>query len=217
MQGLSWKEQLASSADCVEIKNNAELLAGSASWSLTLKDLLQDLTANEYILKSTIFEKRRPTGPLQTTVGTLPKEDSPCIVRLATLATVIFRSRTWSPGKNTIVVLEVKYKAASCAYSVSVAQWVESRGHDEHEVAVGVTQYTSSAEQQGRLLTSSAATRTRNSGVLGIMCWNNCKKKIMLLQLLTPKQKHDYNLAITKKKRTRLELYCMPHRLLSED
>ena len=50
---------------------------------------------------------------------------SPCMVSLATLATVIFLSRTWSPGKNTIVVLEVKYSSASCAYSESVVQLVE--------------------------------------------------------------------------------------------
>ena len=41
------------------------------------------------------------------------------------LATVIFVSRIWSPGKNTIVVFEVKYSSASRAYSESVAQWVE--------------------------------------------------------------------------------------------
>ena len=81
------------------------------------------------------------------------------------LATVIFISRMWSPGKNTIVVLEVRYNLASCAYSESVAQWVEFRGQDEHKVLagrVGVTQYTLSAEQQERLLSSSAATRTGN-------------------------------------------------------
>ena len=63
------------------------------------------------------------------------------------LATVMFVSRVWSPGKNTIVVLEVKYSSASCAYSDSVVQLVDLRGQDEHEVAVGVTQYTFSAEQ----------------------------------------------------------------------
>ena len=77
----------------------------------------------------------------------LPEEDSPCMVRLVTLETVIFLSRTWSPGKNIIVVLEVKYSSASCAYSESVVQLAELRGQDEHEVAVGVTQYTFSAEQ----------------------------------------------------------------------
>ena len=99
------------------------------------------------MLKSTIFVKLKPTDPLRTIVGMfLPDEDSPCMVRLVTLATVIFLSRTWSPGMNTIVVLEVKYSSASCAYSESVAQWV-LLGQDEHEVAVGVTQYTFSAEQ----------------------------------------------------------------------
>ena len=38
-------------------------------------------------------------------------------------------------------------------------QWVLG-GQDEHEVAVGVTQYTFSAEQQERVLMSSATTRT---------------------------------------------------------
>ena len=81
------------------------------------------------------------------------------MVSLDTLTTVILVSRTWSPGKNTIVVLEVKYSSASCAYSESVAQWV-LRGQDEHEVAVGVTQYTFSMEEWERVLMSSTATRT---------------------------------------------------------
>ena len=87
--------------------------------------MLQDVKAKEFMLKSTILVKLRPTDPLQTTVALLPEEDSPCMVSLATLATVMFVSRTWSPGKNTIVVLKVKYNSASCAYSGSVAQWVE--------------------------------------------------------------------------------------------
>ena len=77
----------------------------------------------------------------------LPEEDSPYMVSLATLATVIFVSRAWSPGKNAMVALEVKNNSASCAYLESVAQWVELGGQDEHEVTVGVTQYTFSAEQ----------------------------------------------------------------------
>ena len=72
------------------------------------KSLLQEVKANEYILRSTILVKLRPTGPLQTTVALLPEEDFPHMVNLVTLATVIFVSRTWSPGKNTTVVLEVK-------------------------------------------------------------------------------------------------------------
>ena len=99
------------------------------------------------MLKFTIFVKLKPTDPLRTTVGMLPEEDSPHMVSLATLATVIFVLRTWSPGKNTIAVLVVKYSSASCAHSESVAQWVELGGQDEHEVVVGVTQYTFSAEQ----------------------------------------------------------------------
>ena len=80
------------------------------------------MKAKESILNSTILVKLRPTDPLQTTVALLPEEDSPHKVSLDTLTTVIFLSRTWSPGKNTIVVLEVKYSSASCAYSESVAQ-----------------------------------------------------------------------------------------------
>ena len=72
-----------------------------------------------------VLVKLRPTDPLQTTVALLPEEDSPHKVSLVTLATVIFVSRTWSPGKNTIVVLEVKYSSASRAYSESVVQLVE--------------------------------------------------------------------------------------------
>ena len=63
------------------------------------------------------------------------------------LATVIFALRTWSPGKITIVVLEVKYCSASRAYSESVVQLVELSGQDGHEATVGVTQYTFSVEQ----------------------------------------------------------------------
>ena len=64
--------------------------------------------------------KLRPTGPLQTTFALLSEEDSPRMVNLDALATVIVVSRVWSPGK----VLEVKYRSAACAYSESVAQWV---------------------------------------------------------------------------------------------
>ena len=60
------------------------------------------------------------------------------------------------------MVLEVKYSSASCAYSESVVQLVELWGQDGHEVAVGVTQYTSSAEQQERAVVSSAVARTMN-------------------------------------------------------
>ena len=77
------------------------------------------------MLKSTIFVKLKPTDPLRTTVAMLPEEDSPHMVSLVTLAIVIFISRTWLPDKNTIVVLEVKYTSASCAYSESVVQLVE--------------------------------------------------------------------------------------------
>ena len=77
------------------------------------------------MLKSTIFVKLKPTDPLRTTVAMLPEEDCPRMVSLVTLATVIVLSRTWSPGKNTIVVSEVKNSSASSAYSKSMAQWVE--------------------------------------------------------------------------------------------
>ena len=77
------------------------------------------------MLKSTIFVKVKPTDPLRTTVAIPSKGEAFCMVSLAILATVIFLSSIWSPGKNTIVVLEVKYSSASTAYSESVAQWVE--------------------------------------------------------------------------------------------
>ena len=71
------------------------------------------------MLKSTIFVKLKPTEPLQTTVAMLSEEETPHMVSLATLPIVIFISKTWSPGNNSIVVLEVKYISASCAYSES--------------------------------------------------------------------------------------------------
>ena len=69
------------------------------------------------------------------------------------------------PGKNTIVVFDVKYISAFCVYSESVAQWV-LREQDEHEVAVGVTQYIFSAEEWESVLMSNAVTRKVN----GIGC-----------------------------------------------
>ena len=56
----------------------------------------------------------------------------------------------------------MKYSSASCAYLASVVQLAELGGQDEHEAAVGVTQYTFSAEQQGRKLVNRAATRMMN-------------------------------------------------------
>ena len=99
------------------------------------------------MLKSTIFVNLKPTDPVQTTVGMLPGKFSPRMFNPVTLATVTLLSRVWLPGKNTMVVLKVKYSLASCAYSESVAQWVELREQDEHKVAVGVTQYIFSPEQ----------------------------------------------------------------------
>ena len=129
--GLSWKEQLTSSA-CVECKRRATwtivvslggtMLDGKIPGTAITDFLLQDVKAKESILNSTILVKLRPTDPLQTTVALLPEKDSPHKVSLVTLATVIFVSRTWSPGKNTMVVLEVKYSSVSCAYSESVVQ-----------------------------------------------------------------------------------------------
>jgi len=69
------------------------------------------------MFKSTIIVKLKPTDPLRATVAMLSEEDSPCMVSVVTLATLIFISRTWSPGKNT---MEVKCTSASCAYSESV-------------------------------------------------------------------------------------------------
>ena len=103
--------------------------------------VLQLVKAKDCILKFIMFVNLRPTGPLQTTVAlSLSEEDSPLMVRLDILAIAISALRTWSPGNNTIVVLEVKYSLASCAYSESVVQLVELSGQDEHKVAVGVTQ-----------------------------------------------------------------------------
>ena len=110
--------------------------------------MLHLVKAKDCILKLIMFVNLRPTVSLQTTVAlSLPEEDSPLMVRLDTLATVIFASRTWSPDKNIRVVLEVKYSSALCAYSESVVQLVELSGQDEHEATVGVTQYTFSVEQ----------------------------------------------------------------------
>ena len=55
-------------------------------------------------------------------------------------------------------MLKVKYNSVSCAYLDSVVQLVLG-GQDEHEAAVGVTQYNLPAEQWERVLMSSAATR----------------------------------------------------------
>ena len=118
--------------------------------------------AKEYILMLTILAKVKPTSPLHTTVGELSEEDIPCMVSLAMLATVILVARTWSPGRNIIVVLEVKYSSAFRAYSASVVQLAELGGQDEHEVAVGVTQCTFSAVQQERKLVKRTTTKMRN-------------------------------------------------------
>ena len=87
--------------------------------------MLLEVKLKEYMSRSTIFVNLKPTDPLQTIVAMLLEGRSLRMVSLATLATVIFLSRIWSPGKNTIVALEVKYISASCAYSDSVAQLVE--------------------------------------------------------------------------------------------
>ena len=124
---LSWKEQLSNSVCCVDCRSRATLtMPGELPGRIVAYLLVHKVKAKESILNSTILVKLRPTDPLQTIVAILPEEeDSPHMVNLATLTTVIFISRTWSPGKNTIVVLEVKYSSASCAYSESVAQLVE--------------------------------------------------------------------------------------------
>ena len=110
--------------------------------------MLQLVKAKDCILKFFMFVNLRPTDPLHTIVAlSLPEENCPCMVNQDILATVIFASRTWSPGKNTIVVLEVKYCSAFHAYSESVVQLVELSGQDGHEATVGVTQYTFSVEQ----------------------------------------------------------------------
>ena len=73
------------------------------------------------------------------------------------------------------MVFEVKYSSAFWAYSESVAQWV-LYGQDEHEMAVGVTQYTFLAEQLEKVLIRNAATRAVNDVGWAIM-WNGCRKK----------------------------------------
>ena len=69
--------------------------------------------------------KLKPTYLLRTTVAILSEENTLHMISLDTLATLILI--TQSPGKNTIAVLEVKYNLDSCAYSDSVAQWIELR------------------------------------------------------------------------------------------
>ena len=105
------------------------------------------------MLKSTIFVKLKPTDPLQIMiVAMLSEENPPSVVSLDILATLTFTSRTWSPDKNSIVVLEIKYNSGSCAHSDNVQQLIELEGQDEHEAAVGVTQYTFSVEQREGVL-----------------------------------------------------------------
>ena len=121
------------------------------------------------------------------------------MVNLDMLATVIFTSRVWSPGKNTIVVLEVKYDLVCCTYSESVAQRIELWGQSEHEVSVGLTQYTFSAEQQERVLSSSAATWTMNgvewifiaSGVDWTILTQTVGKEVSIYQYMF---KHEINI-----------------------
>ena len=62
----------------------------------------------------------KPTDPVRTTVGMLPGKFSPRMFNPVTLVTVTLLSRIWLPSKNTMVVLEVKYSLASCAYTESV-------------------------------------------------------------------------------------------------
>ena len=62
-----------------------------------------------------------------------------------------------------------------------MVQWIEFRGQDEHEVAVGVTQYTLSAEQE-RVLMSSAATMTVNPVHQTIVYRSDCRLKSILYQ-----------------------------------
>ena len=131
---LSWKEQLISSA-CVECKRRAtwtmvvplgrKLYERKSGRAITYF-LLQDVKAKESILKSIILVKLRQTDlyALQTTVALLPAKDSPYMVSEVALATVILVSRKWSPGKKTMVVLEVKYNPVSCAYSENLLQLV---------------------------------------------------------------------------------------------
>ena len=85
----------------------------------------------------------------------LSKENPPSIVSLDIMVTLTFMSRTWSPDKNSIVVLEIKYNSGSCAYSDSVEQLIELEGQEEHEVPVAM-------EQREGVLMRSAAMQTMN-------------------------------------------------------
>ena len=76
---LSWKEQLLTSAYCVDCTNRAiRLLATGTPGKVIPKAyfILQDVKAKEF-LKSTILVKLRPTNPLQTTVALLPEVGFP--------------------------------------------------------------------------------------------------------------------------------------------
>ena len=77
------------------------------------------------MLKPVTFMKLKPTDQMRTIVATLLEDEFPYMLSLVTFSTVIFLSRTWLPGKKTIVVLEVKYISDSCAYSDSVVQLAE--------------------------------------------------------------------------------------------
>ena len=100
---LLWKEQLTSLAYNVDCKDKTKVLAG------LLSDLFQEVKVKEWMLKSTIFVKLKPTDPLQIMiVAMLSEENPPSIVSLDILATLTFMSRTWSRDKNSIVVLDIQ-------------------------------------------------------------------------------------------------------------
>ena len=120
----------------------------NTGWSSAMFPVEKYEKAIEHIWNSTTGTKLSPTDPLQTTVALLFEKDSPhgqsnYIGNCDNISV----SRVWAADKNIIVVLEVKYSSTFCAYSESVVEWVEFWGQDEHEVAVGVTQYTFPAEQ----------------------------------------------------------------------
>ena len=85
-----------------------------------------------------------------------------------------------------MVVLEVKYILDSCAYWERVVQLGELWEQDEHDVTVGVMQYTFSAEQQERMMMSSAAKQTPMNGGPWTIMYNdwriereNCDKTMV--------------------------------------
>ena len=92
--------------------------------------------------------KLRPTNTLQTIiVALLLDEGSPHMVTLP-ISTVVSVPRAWAVKRKPQYVVSGVNRSSSCAYLDSVAQLTELWRQDEHEAAVGVTQYTFSAKSR---------------------------------------------------------------------